>query len=543
MTNNNKYDIVIIGSGLGGLTSGAYLAKKGKKVLVLESHNIVGGCATVYKRKNVKFEVGLHEMDMAKKSRDGKHAIFKQLGIYDRVDFVKLPQTWRIKTESTDLVIPEGYENVMNTLEKEFPEEKGGIKKYFGGLSRIMYMIRRLPYDLKFFDFFFYPITTFPMNLYHLFTQKKLGNVLDSIIKSDKLKRILNINITYYHDNPYEFTWYYHACAQGGYYNQACFIKGGSQKLSDALADIIRENGGEVRVSSEVKKINVKGNIAEGVTYFDKKTKQEVTVNADYVIANAAPKVVYDELLPKGYEDKRINKLKNSVSLYTVYIIFKKKFKELYPNNAYSTFISTEKMLNTPFKEDAKGQRRIPVEDRNFVFVDYSTIDSGLVEEGDERSFAVLTGPSYLDEWKDLSDEEYKAKKKELAEKLIDRAEQHYPGFRDNIEYYEVATPKTIKRYIKTPEGTAYGFVQDGYLKKSRSVRVSPTVKNLHFASVWGFPGGGFTGAIMSGYLAARNILFPIKPYIALRILLCAAFGTAVGTIHHWLPALMNLFK
>ena len=51
MTNNNKYDIVIIGSGLGGLTSGAYLAKKGKKVLVLESHNIVGGCATVYKRK------------------------------------------------------------------------------------------------------------------------------------------------------------------------------------------------------------------------------------------------------------------------------------------------------------------------------------------------------------------------------------------------------------------------------------------------------------------------------------------------------------
>ena len=73
-------------------------------------------------------------MDMAKKSRDGKHAIFKQLGIYDRVDFVKLPQTWRIKTESTDLVIPEGYENVMNTLEKEFPEEKGGIKKYFGGM-------------------------------------------------------------------------------------------------------------------------------------------------------------------------------------------------------------------------------------------------------------------------------------------------------------------------------------------------------------------------------------------------------------------------
>ena len=128
---NNKYDIVIIGSGLGGLTSGAYLAKQGKKVLVLESHNIVGGCATVYKRKNVKFEVGLHEMDMAKKSRDMKHVIFKKLGLYDRINLVKLPQTWRIKTEDTDLVIPEGYENVINTLEKEFPERKTRHKKLF----------------------------------------------------------------------------------------------------------------------------------------------------------------------------------------------------------------------------------------------------------------------------------------------------------------------------------------------------------------------------------------------------------------------------
>lgn len=126
---------------------------------------------------------------------------------------------------------------------------------------------------------------------------------------------------------------------------------------------------------------------------------------------------------------------------------------------------------------------------------------------------------------------------------MIDKAEKHYPGFRENIEYYEVATPKTIKRYIKTPEGTAYGFVQDAYLKKSRSVRVSPTVKNLHFASAWGFPGGGFTGAIMSGYLAARNILFPINTFVVLRVLLCAAIGTGLGTIHHWLPHLLSLFK
>ena len=72
---------------------------------------------------------------------------------------------------------------------------------------------------------------------------------------------------------------------------------------------------------------------------------------------------------------------------------------------------------------------------------------------------------------------------------------------------------------------------------------MSPTVKNLHFASAWGFPGGGFTGDLLSGYLAARNILFPIKAYVVLRLLLCTVIGTALGTMHHWLPAIINLFK
>lgn len=532
---SNKYDIVIIGSGLGGLTAGATLSKKGKKVLVLESHSLVGGCATVFKRKNVKCEVGLHEMDFAPKNRDIKHVIFKQLGIYDRVNFIKLPQTWRIKTESTDLVIPEGYDNVMRVLEKEFPEDKKGIRSYFAGLSRMLYMIRRLPYDLNFIDFFFFPITTFPLQVYEFIKQKKVGPVLDSIIKSDRLKKILNINLTYYHDNPYDFTWYYHACAQGAYYNSACFVKGGSQELSNALADIIKENGGEVKTLAEVRKINMKGNKATGVTYFDRRSKEEIVVNAKKVISNAAPANVYNDMLPKEFEDKNIKKLKNSVSLYTVYIIFKKKLSEIYKGNAYSTFLMTENQLNAPFKDMAKGQRHIPIEDRGFVLVDYSTIDSGLVPDGDERSFGVFTGPSYIDEWDSLSTEEYKAKKEELAQKLIAKAEEHYPGIREHIEYYEVATPKTIQRYIKTPEGTAYGFVQNAFLKNSRTAMVAPKVKNLYFASAWTFPGGGFTGAIISGYLAAKNILFPAPLYLILRTLLCTLVGTAIGTMHLWI--------
>ncbi len=549
--NNIKYDAIIIGAGIGGLTTGATLAKAGKKVLVLEQHNIVGGCATVYKRRGsspdkfVKFEVGLHEMDWADNSVEMKHVIFKKLGLYKKIKLISTPQFVRIKSKGMDLEIPEGHKEAMKALEKQFPSEKAGIRKYFAGLKRMGYMIRRVPYELKFLDFMFYPITTFPMHLYQMFTQKKTSDVMNSLFKNDKLKRVLNANIVYYHDNPYEFGWYYHACAQGAYYNSAKFVRGGSQELSNALADIIKENGGEVKTLADVKKINLKGNKATGVTYVDRKTKEEISVDGKYIVSNASPYNVYNELLPKGFEDKRTVKLnkevEDSVSLYTVYIIFKEKLSKLYPGNAYSTFMFTEKEFNAPFSEMSKGYKNIPIEERGFVLVDYSTIDSGLTEEDDPRSFGVFTGASFMSDWENLTTEEYKAKKTKLAEDLIDRAEKYYPGIREHIDYYEVATPKTIKRYIKTPSGVAYGYKQNGYLMGTRAPRMSNTVKNLHFTGAWTFPGGGFTGALLGGYLAGKNILFPINWYVPLKTLLCTIVGTSIGTAHLWLPSVLEL--
>lgn len=538
-----SYDIIIIGSGLGGLTAGAMLAKKGKKVLVLESHNIVGGCATTYQRKNMTFEVGLHEMDFGKYQLDMKHIIFKKLELLKHIELVKIPQFFRLKTETREYIIPEGYKNAKEELIKKFPHEKSGIKKYFRKLLMTSIATRRLPFDLSFLDFFFYPITTLPFQIRNILFQKSVGDTLDSIIKDDNLKRLLNTNLAYYHDDPYQFSWFYHSVAQSSYYNKAYYIKGGSQKLSDTLAKIITDNGGDVKVLSEVTRINVENGKAKSVTWHDLMWNKEYTESSDIVIANCAPDIVYKQLLPSGYEDKRLEKLKNSCSLYTVYISFKKKFNTLYPNNTYSTFITEDDKFNNSFKNMSKDESGFPVEKRRFVFVDYSTIDSGLVKEGDERSFGVITGVSYLKEWEGLEKEDYKAKKEVLARTLFERLEKHYPGFTENIEYYELSTPKTIKRFINTPDGTAYGYKQNAFLKGSRLARVSPTVKNIHFASAWGFPGGGFTGALISGYSAANNILFPTKWYVVLKTIFCIILGTLVGSAHSWLPFVLNFFK
>lgn len=529
------YDVIVIGSGLGGLTAAAMLAKEQKKkVLVIEQHYIPGGCATVFQRHGVTCEVGLHEMDMGAPAWDMKHAIFEKLELDKRVPWIDLPQTWRMRTESQEYTIPEGREEAIAYLIEKFPHEKRGIKAYFRAMGEVSYSIRRLPPDLKFWDFFFFPITTLPIIIKNWFQQATVAQKMDKMIKDNKLKRLLNVNIVYYHDDPETFSWFYHSAAQNAYYNGARFVKGGSQVLSNVLVDIIKENGGDIKLFCEVEKIMTEGKKATSVVWRDKRTKEMHEATANIFIANCSPGVVYKELLPPEYEDMSLRSLKPSISLYTVYLIFKKNLSQLYPGNAYSTFMGTDAKLNNPLSTMGDESRDVKVQDRNFVLVDYSAVDSGLVPPGDERSFGVLTGLSYLEEWENISIEKYRAKKDELAHALFARLEKFYPGITENIAYYEVSTPKTVQRYLHCPAGTAYGFMQTGYLR-GRLGRTSPTVKNLHFASAWGFPGGGFTGAIISGYITALNIKCPLPLTILWRTLVATAVGTALGTIRLWI--------
>lgn len=149
---------------------------------------------------------------------------------------------------------------------------------------------------MNFFQFLLYPIIKFPRVVKYFFNQKSTGEMLDDMIKDDKLKRILNTNLVYYHDNTYEFSWHYYALAQYNYYNGAKYIKGGSYSLSIALAEIIQENGGKVETMCTVEKVIEENGKAKSVIY----------------------------------KDKSLDKFKESVSLYTVYIIFKENLKDIY---------------------------------------------------------------------------------------------------------------------------------------------------------------------------------------------------------------------
>ncbi len=472
-----SFDIIVIGAGLGGLTAGAKLAKEGKKVLAIEQHDRPGGCATTFKRKDFTMEVGLHEMDGLDRS-DLKVKIFNDLGVFDHVEFLKVPEFYHFVNDRLELTMSHNPEEAIQVLTERFPNEETGIKTFFDNL-----LSKRKKNEE-----------------YHI--EGNVGEYLDTIISDDDLKLVLLGNLGYFHDNPYTLSLSYYMAAQGRYFKGGGnFIKGGSQKLSNYLAGFIVSNGGKVLLNHSVTSIIIDNDKAVGVTYLPKGKSETIEVYAKTIIANASVPAIAKELLPPKYGNelaKQISNMKLGASLLTLYLGFKKPLKEI-GSKHYSYFVYDSSVKT---QADIFANNHDSFERRSFTFVDYSQVDSALAPKG--KSVGVVCCIDYAADWDKLDKDAYVDKKEEVARVYIDKLEKLIPGISEQIEYYEVGTSKTVGSYILTPESAVYGFAQTPENVMKPKIE---TIENLHFASAWTKIGGGFSGAIYSGYLCAYGIL------------------------------------
>ncbi len=474
-----RYDIIIIGAGLGGLTAGAKLAREGMKVLVIEQHSRPGGCATTFRRGVFTLEVGLHEMD-GPGGRDIKNRIFSELDVTGKVEFLPVPEFYRFIRGDLAVTVPHDPQVAAARFSEMFPKETEGIARYY---EQILNPKKRAADNSD--------------------PDISVGSFLDSIISNEDLKLILLGNLGYFHDDPYSLSLAYYSVAQGSYYsNGASFIKGGSQRLSDHLAAYIHSHGGQVLLNHLVTGVTVKDGRATGVTCRRKNdpAQNSIEYTAGEIVANNAIPALADLLPPEtGAQLKdECSGMNTGASLLTVYLGFDRPLKEL-GHSYYSTFIY-DSSVRSP--ADIASNNRDDFSRRSFTFVDYGQVDSGLAPEG--KGVGAVCCIDYLADWENLTREEYERKKEDVAKTFIRRLGEVIPGFEDVVGYYEVGTPVTVKRYTLNPGGAVYGFAQNPGRKVIDSFK---PVENLHFASAWGRTGGGFSGAICGGYLCAFNIL------------------------------------
>jgi phytoene dehydrogenase-like protein len=315
----------------------------------------------------------------------------------------------------------------------------------------------------------------------------------------EAVKFVLCGNLNYYADTL-DMSLLYFAAAQASYYRGGYYIRGGSQKLSNFLASIIRAADGSTLCRRSVTRIVVESGCAVGVVHTDSKGGSPEESRAPVIFGNAAPALLA-EMLPdphkcdfaRAYANKPL-----STSLWSIYLGLDRSPNELGVVH-YSNFVFPDWMdglSDLPISGDLLGSTpdgRIPF----YVAVNYDKVHHGLNDEG--RSLMVLCGVDRLTNWEGLENNTYKARKSMWLDAIIEDLLRVFPDLRGHIVHKEMATAKTVKRYLNTPGGAVYGFKQIPEVAGRHRPAAKTCLPGLYLASAFAQPGGGFTGAMLAG--------------------------------------------
>ena len=510
---SDRYDVIVIGSGLGGLTAGALFAQAGQRVLLVERHSSFGGAATTFKRKNLVVEVGLHLLD-GLDDGDLKLPLWRELGILDNIEVVRAPEFYGLRHPglSEEFVMPFGIDEAIAATCERFPRHAGSLRRYFREIRGLRDAIHE--YGLEPHPWWWWLVNgpIFPLRFGPIlkYARSTLGDLLESLFGADDLVNIaLNANIGYYAEHPHRLAMHYHAPAQGSYHaGGGYYVKGGSQALSDYLVRIITEGGGTTVRNRSVQEVLVEQGRAVGVVHVRTKSGGDPQeARAPVVIGNAAPHVLVD-MLPEERREAFLAPYRPhslSTSLWSVYLGLERPPSE-YGVDRYSSYVYPRWLTSL---EDGRKNAAVmsgpPGDDLpSFSIVNYDAIDSGLAEDG--LHLMVLCGVDRLANWQGIEGEAYDAKKEAWLTALIDAVEAQYPGIQESIVHRELATARTIQRFLNTPGGAVYGFAQQTECAGRHRPGSDTALPGLWLASAFASPGGGFTGAMLAGQTAFNAV-------------------------------------
>jgi phytoene dehydrogenase-like protein len=489
-----RYDVVVIGAGLGGLTAGAILAHAGRKVLVIERSNSVGGAASSYKSGDLFVEGSLHETSDPHDPRDPKHSVLTRAGVLDAVKWIPGGAFYEARGGplGKPFMMPDNFDAARRALAERFPEARSGINNVLDDMERLASAA---------------DVNLIPESDRSLSLSQKFENVFGN---NEAVKCALAANLSYYHDDPATLSWPFFAMSQGGYLlSGGRYVQGGSQRLSSALARAIRTAGGEVMIRRVVAGIalNAQGQ-PSGVTHTTRDGGDVKTIESPVIVCNAAPEVLAS-LMPADAARKLTDayaQQRPSISLFALTLGLSKPPREFGIAN-YSTQLLPPWM--TRLDDYAQGAslmanepgERIPP----FAIVDYAAIDSGVPAPPYVLS---IFGPDRLSNWDSTDLDGYRDKRARWQDAIARYLDQFYPGLAGAVTASSFNTALSVRQYLNAPEGAVYGFAPTPQSSVGRAPSRSPrtAVPGLYLSSAYaGF--GGYTGVIQSAGACADMIL------------------------------------
>ena len=488
-----NFDSIVIGAGNGGLVGALNLAKSGKKVLLLEKHNIPGGCGTTFIRGRYEFDVGLHTLWGIGTDEKKGHVrkIFEELDVYDKIEFIRQDELYTINIlDKLELPIPFYKDKFLATLQSFSPEEKDNIIKFQELNEAIAQEFYRL-YDELGGEI---NSENFPL-IFEIGTRPAM-EVMDEYIKNPIVKMIYSVYLGTLGIPPKILPYLLFGFSYE--MNTGHHVKGGAQSISNALVEEFERCGGTVIYNAEVSRVEVEENHVTGASLSDGRS-----FKAESILCNANKMRTYIDLIDEDkvpeevFSDLKVSK--PGITTFGIYLGLNCSAEEAGLKHEISFAI------DRGGTKDPYGAKNYDADNINLAFVDCHNIDNPEYSEEGTCVLTVLVGQNF-DSWVEMPPESYHENKFRLTGKTLEMIDKFYPNVREHIEEMEISTPLTHMRYLGTPGGEIYAgesFLKDYIVNR---FNVKSPIKGLYFCGA-SIILGGFNTTYMSGKAVSSLML------------------------------------
>lgn len=434
-----KYDVVIIGAGLGGLECGYTLAKNGMSVCVLEQAPVLGGCLQTFKRKGITFDTGFHYIGGLAEGQH-LHRLFSYFNLMD-LPWKKMDEECfdEVVFNGKSYAFANGYERFIETLSQEFPHQKENLKRYIATLSEIGRNIFKSfsPREAE----EFYQSPAFTTSAYDFLQETISDPLLRNVLAGTSLKLELHKQLPLY----------IYAQINDSFIQSAWRIEGGGMQIAEHLAQSITQMGGVVRTKAAVEEIIEEEGLATRV-----RLSSGEEIEGSHFISNIHPaktlELVKQSKMIRNIYRKRISNMPNTFGMFTANIELQNGKVPYLNRNQY--IYETNDLWNYSQQKEKS----------DCVLISYQAPRPG---ETTTTNLDLLTPMTWQEvaQWEETKimhrGEEYLKMKEEKARQCIEIASMKVPGLKESIAGIHTSTPLTYRDYTGTAQGSAYGIQKD----------------------------------------------------------------------------------
>ncbi|MEI6887686.1 MAG: phytoene desaturase family protein [Bacteroidales bacterium] len=446
----NRYDVIIIGSGLGSLLCGYILSREGFSVCILEKHSAAGGCLQSFKRGDNTFDTGIHYIGSMLPDQT-LHSYWKYFGLSQTLDLERMNGDGFdvISLDGRDYRLGQGFDNFVDQLAVDFPSSGDFLRRYVTAIKN----------TVSAFPLYNFELTDNPAKTTWMGTNAWdfMSSLAGDSSENRRLLEVLSGNNFLYAGRKSSTPWHQLALINHSFISSAWRLKQGSMQIAEHLISSITAHGGRVLTRTEVKKISPLKDKFQVST-----TGDEMFV-ARRIIAGIHPQSAISILEPslvKRSFHSRIMSMENTVSSFGLYLGLK---PGRFPYLDYNLYYHGGK--------DAWAGPKCKANEWPGMYFMYTPASA---KQGDHTTALCILSYMQFDEVKNWENTgkgkrglDYTAFKNERAEKLLTLVERKFPEIRSVINSMEISTPLTWRDYTGTPQGSMYGIRKESgnYLK------------------------------------------------------------------------------